>query len=251
MMILADAVYPTSVTPTLSSSFPHYTPIDPQALPMMRARRRGACVLGTLLVTARAMATTVTVDDGDPGIEYRGAWTHNPWGNQSVNYGSSVTFTNTSGSTATYRFQGTAIAVFGAFEMSGTYNVHSSYSIDDGTATDFIPADTFVVFQYNQKFFQSGTLSNDEHTLVITNLGEEFWLDYLVVTQSPPSTTTTTQSAAPQTPAIGDNTIAFQRFLSDTEHTFLFKRSKRYTHIYGYRENITAPFQQRITIPNL
>ena len=83
--------------------------------------------------------------------------------------------------------------------MSGTFNVHSSYSIDGGTATDFIPANTFVSFQYNQKFFQSDTLSNDEHTLLITNLGEEFWLDYLVVTQSPPSTTTTTHSIAPQT----------------------------------------------------
>ena len=58
-----------------------------------------------LLVTARA-GPTITVDDGDPSIEYHGAWTHNPWGNQSVNYGSSVTFTNASGSTATYKFQG-------------------------------------------------------------------------------------------------------------------------------------------------
>ena len=60
---------------------------------------------------------------------------------------------------------GTAIAVFGTFEMSGTFNVHSSYSIDGGQATDFLPADTFVSYQYNQKFFQSDTLSNEEHTL--------------------------------------------------------------------------------------
>ena len=68
----------------------------------------GYCKMFTaaiLLVTARAIPT-ITVDDGDPSIEYHGAWTHNPWGNQSVNYESSVTFTNASGSTATYKSQG-------------------------------------------------------------------------------------------------------------------------------------------------
>ena len=73
--------------------------------------------------------------------------------------------------------------MFGAFETL-TFDVHSSYGVDDGPATDFVPADTFVSFKYGQKFFQSETLSdNDEHALVITNLGEESWLDYLAVTQ--------------------------------------------------------------------
>ncbi|KAM5546328.1 hypothetical protein V8D89_000454 [Ganoderma adspersum] len=198
----------------------------------MRILFRRAYTAAIFLVPARA-TPTITVDDGDPSIEYHGAWTHDPWGNQSVNYGSSVTFTNSSGSTATYRFQGTAIAVFGTFEMSGTFNVHSSYSIDGGAPTDFVPADTFVSFQYNQKFFQSDTLPDEEHTLVITNLGEEFWLDYLVVTQALPPTTktttstgtalqtvqTTSESTAPTIPSTTDKATATVAPASQPETT--------------------------------
>ena len=156
----------------------------------MCTRCRGAYIAATILVAAHAVAV-ITADDSDPGIQYRGTWTHNPWGRQDVNHWSTVTFTNASGSTATYTFQGdwegvepcdttltdlhittntarTAIAAFGAFEMSGTFNVHSSYSVGGGPSTDF------VQYEYGQKFFQSDTLPDEEHTLVITNLGEEF-----------------------------------------------------------------------------
>ena len=189
----------------------------------MCTRCRGAYIAAAILVAAHA-ATVITVDDSDPDIQHRGTWTHNPWGRQDVNHWSTVTFTNASGSTATYTFQGewegvepcdrtltdlhttttytagTAIAVFGAFEMSGTYNVHSSYSVDSGPATDFVPADTFVQYEYGQKFFQSDTLSDEEHTLVITNLGEEFWFDYLEVMQQQQQqpTTTSSQATTPQ-----------------------------------------------------
>ena len=71
--------------------------------------------------------------------------------------------------------------------------MHSSYSIDGGPATDFIPASTVVKPAYRQKFFASDTLTNGEHTLVITNLGKELWFDYVLVTL-PSSTTSTTPS---------------------------------------------------------
>ena len=93
---------------------------------------------------------------------------------------------------------GTGIAVFGAFEVPGTFAMHSTYSIDSGTAVDFLPASTIVTPSYRQKFFQSGNLSNGEHTLVITNGDKEFWLDYLVVTQVSQSTTTAATSSASQ-----------------------------------------------------
>ena len=63
-------------------------------------------VAAAYLVVARA-TQTIMVDDGDPGIEYRGAWVHNPIEDpKDFNYGGSVTFTNATGSTATYRFAG-------------------------------------------------------------------------------------------------------------------------------------------------
>ena len=74
--------------------------------------------------------------------------------------------------------------------------MHSTYSIDGGPACNFIPANTIVHASYHQKFFQSDTLLDGEHTLIITNKGREFWLDYLCVTQASHSATTAAASAA-------------------------------------------------------
>ena len=72
----------------------------------MRRRYMEAYVATALLVVVRA-TQTVMVDDGDPGIEYRGSWVHNPIEDpKDFNYGGSVTFTNVSGSIATYKFAG-------------------------------------------------------------------------------------------------------------------------------------------------
>ena len=72
----------------------------------MRTRCLGAYLAAIFLVAVRA-TTTVWVDDDDPGIEYRGDWIHNPISDpKDFNYGGSMTFTNVSGSTATYKFRG-------------------------------------------------------------------------------------------------------------------------------------------------
>ncbi|KAM5545325.1 hypothetical protein V8D89_000938 [Ganoderma adspersum] len=137
--------------------------IRPSGMP---TQCRGAGFVAMLLLAAHA-TQTVMVDDGDPGIEYRGPWVHNPIADpKDLNYGGSVTLTNATGSTATYRFSGTVIAVFGAFEVAGTFAMHSTYSIDGGPAVDFLPASTIVTPSYRQKFFQSDTLSDGEHTRI-------------------------------------------------------------------------------------
>ena len=63
--------------------------------------------MAILLVGSHATRNTI-VDDVDTGIEYRGAWVKNAIQNPNPNdfAGGSVTFTNTTGSTATYRFAG-------------------------------------------------------------------------------------------------------------------------------------------------
>ena len=72
----------------------------------MRTRGTVTYVAAAFLAAARA-TQTIMVDDGDPGIEYRGSWVHNPVQDpKDLNYGGSVTFTNATGSTATYRFAG-------------------------------------------------------------------------------------------------------------------------------------------------
>ena len=83
----------------------------------MRIRCLRVCfAAATLLVTARATTTTATaaaatttfmVDDSDPSIEYHGSWVHSPIEDpKDLNYGATVTFTNATGSTATYGFRG-------------------------------------------------------------------------------------------------------------------------------------------------
>ena len=54
-----------------------------------------------------ARSTTVTVDDSDAAIEYRGPWVRKYIeGLVEVDFERSFMFINTSGSTATYKFQG-------------------------------------------------------------------------------------------------------------------------------------------------
>ena len=55
---------------------------------------------------ARAAAPGM-VDDSDPGIQYHGSWIHNPISDpENFNFAGSVTFSNTSGDTASYKFVG-------------------------------------------------------------------------------------------------------------------------------------------------
>ena len=86
---------------------------------------------------------------------------------------------------------GTAITLYGMFQTTDTSNINSSYSIDGGNSTDFAPVQSTVSAKYRQKLFQSDTLSDEGHTLVITTGGQSFALNYLIVMQSPPSTATT------------------------------------------------------------
>ncbi|PIL28496.1 hypothetical protein GSI_08534 [Ganoderma sinense ZZ0214-1] len=130
------------------------------------------------------------VGNNDPGIQYSGAWVRKSFSDDPTL--EALIGTNVSGSTASYNFKGTGISVYGAFPLVGTFSLHSSYSIDKGKATVYLPPDTIKSPTFHQPFFQSDTLPNEEHTLVITNAGEEYWLLYLYVTQSASSSSTTT-----------------------------------------------------------
>ena len=60
----------------------------------------------------------------------------------------------------------------------------SQYSIDGEVLETFMPPSTISRAEYRRRFYFSGTLSLGEHTLEIRNLGEAFYLDYLVVHRS-------------------------------------------------------------------
>ena len=98
-----------------------------------------------------------------------------------------------------FRLAGSSIAVYGLISDSAVSDVApaSSYTIDGGTTYTYTATQTSSV-QSQVLFFKSDSLSNGQHTLVITNLaeGDFFWLDYFDVTPNTsvaPTTTTTTK----------------------------------------------------------
>ena len=70
--------------------------------------------------------------------------------------------------------------VYGAFKPVGTWNIQSLYAVDGRSPTPFLPSQQVDQESYRQLFFDSGPLRLGEHTLKVTNLGVQLWLDYFV-----------------------------------------------------------------------
>ena len=101
---------------------------------------------------------------------------------------------------------GTSISVYGTI---GTDTPTSSYTIDGSTPSTFA-AGKYSTFVYQQLFFHSPTLTDAEHTLLVTNTGSgELWIDYLAYT--PSSLASSSSSLLPST------TLSLQPTL--TSHT--------------------------------
>ena len=94
---------------------------------------------------------------------------------------------------------GTSVAVYGTI---GTDTPSSTYLLDDSTPSVFV-ADKYKSPMYQQLFFHSPTLTDAEHTLLVTNLGSgELWIDYILYTQSSPpqhASSSTSSSLPPST----------------------------------------------------
>ncbi|TFK84052.1 hypothetical protein K466DRAFT_589239 [Polyporus arcularius HHB13444] len=127
-----------------------------------------------------------------------------------LNYHGSLTFTNDTTALVTFNFSGAIqIQVFGAFPVAGTFSMHSAYSIDGTGETQYEPPGVIGHPAYHQQFFNSNTLSTGTHKLVISNLGQAYYLDYIqLILPAAPSSTPThgpvasepPQSAAPASP---------------------------------------------------
>lgn len=79
---------------------------------------------------------------------------------------------------------GTSVAVYGTIQ---TDTPISAYTLDGSTPSVFA-ASKFKTTVYRQLFFHSPTLTDVEHTLLITNMGSgQLWIDYILYTQSSPS----------------------------------------------------------------
>lgn len=96
---------------------------------------------------------------------------------------------------------GTSVAVYGTF---GVDTSRSSYRLDNSDPILFSVGPRTTPL-YQQLFFKSPTLTDGEHTLVITDVGiGAFWIDYILYVPSVPqpisSSTTTPPPPTPTTP---------------------------------------------------
>lgn len=178
------------------------------------------------------------VDNADPTIQYKGAWTAQTGLNNADYYAGTIVYANVSGATATLVFTGKSpfrcllshtdlhrhpsvigigncVKVFGAIVAPpGTYNMLSTYTIDGGPPTVFQPPSEITTPMYNQLFFGSGTISYGLHTIVVKNMGEQFWLDTIVFdvpdpipSSVPSSSTQETTPGTPQAPPSSSDPI--------------------------------------------
>ncbi|KAI0767848.1 hypothetical protein C8Q74DRAFT_984680 [Fomes fomentarius] len=125
------------------------------------------------------ICATAAIDDSDPRVHYSGSWTRIAKADPQ-NWQSTLTYSNVSSAQAMYTFTwAVQVMVMGAFPRAGTFAMRSKYMIDNEHPVFFEPAGTIRVPQFRQKFFVSNPISPQDHTLTITNLGEEFYLDFV------------------------------------------------------------------------
>ncbi|TFK35367.1 hypothetical protein BDQ12DRAFT_611854, partial [Crucibulum laeve] len=123
----------------------------------------------------------IIVDDTDSSISYDSKWSQNndqfqpgriPHGTP---FGGSTHLTKSSGASATFKFTGTSVAVYGIFSWANLGTMAASFSIDGSSSSQ-----TYAVNsdspehvkepgqQQNFQLFSADSLSSEDHTLVIT-----------------------------------------------------------------------------------
>ncbi|TFK36099.1 hypothetical protein BDQ12DRAFT_737185 [Crucibulum laeve] len=157
----------------------------------------------------------VRVDDRNSDICYAGGiWSNQGGPNESEG---TTKLTRDAGTTATFTFVGTSVAVYGTLPDNKLYGgaIVSTYSLDGGPEKTF-SGQTTSVNQYRQQFFRSGTISAGEHKLVIKNVNKDSWyfLDYIeyqplqsTPDAPPPSQVTPVQNPPAQDTAKNDPTL--------------------------------------------
>ncbi|KAI0760913.1 hypothetical protein BD413DRAFT_617434 [Trametes elegans] len=138
------------------------------------------------------------IDSADPRIQYNTAWQLQQGDER--DYDGTLSFSNEASATATVRFTGTSITVYGALKPVGLWNMHSLYYLDGANLPASFQPPTQVSAEGHQvKFYSSGPLPDGEHTLVIGNMGQQFWFDYVEIDGSSGQSATTPAPEQPTT----------------------------------------------------
>ncbi|OSD04187.1 hypothetical protein PYCCODRAFT_130541 [Trametes coccinea BRFM310] len=143
----------------------------------------GLVPLLTLLCFLRsALSQCVFIDDTDPQIQYQGKWVFVSSSGMKDDYQGTLVHSTDPQTSATIRFTGTegsSIAVYGALEPTGDWSIVSAYTLDSVPMGVYQPDKVVLDEEHRVLFFASGPLGAGNHTLVIENLGDQFWLDYI------------------------------------------------------------------------
>ncbi|KAJ7120178.1 hypothetical protein C8R44DRAFT_921203 [Mycena epipterygia] len=156
-------------------------------------------------------AANYTIDDVDPMIQYApaGAWSAGANDPSGAKYSNNGTFTlcTSKGSSATFSFTGAQVWIYGAKRS----NHAGPYSVDiDGKTTQY---DGFSAQDQWTALFDSGSMKEDSHTVVITNLLNDTKKPYLDIDYI---TWLTDSSAVTQSITLEDTTSQFSYQPSNT-----------------------------------
>ena len=177
------------------------------------------------------LSDALRIDDFDHTVKYHGTWTDGKSipDDVSQNWDSTLHYSNISNSTATLKFtgelsnllqppeataharSGTSIAVFGSVHPPGVYNMQSLYSVDGQPPFTVIPNRDVQTSLHQTLCYSSPQFPYGEHTLVVTNLGEQLFLDFFdiqdethpTLSSTTPAASTTTTPTPPSTSAFG------------------------------------------------
>ncbi|KAJ7644900.1 hypothetical protein FB45DRAFT_898926 [Roridomyces roridus] len=122
--------------------------------------------------------SVVVVDDRDPRIQYSPStgWKQ---GGRFEQYLATTTVAAGSGSTASFSFQATSVAVYGTVDQGSST---MSFALDGGVPSVFDATSSILGIVHHQPLFLSGSLPDGQHSLVMTQeSGVKFiFLDYIL-----------------------------------------------------------------------
>ncbi|KAF5311214.1 hypothetical protein D9611_013047 [Ephemerocybe angulata] len=159
------------------------------------------------------MPNWVVADDSSSYIAYSGSWVRQT--GSSRQWESAVHSTSQSGASATFRFRGTGIKVYGTIP-SGSGVIRSQYIVDGGSPTT-VERQAGANPAYNEVLLDLSSLAAVDHSVTITNLGggADFQLDRLSFlptsdpaseTPLPPASSNTGAGTAPSGDTAGSGT---------------------------------------------
>ncbi|KAJ6530949.1 hypothetical protein DFH09DRAFT_1409625 [Mycena vulgaris] len=128
------------------------------------------------------MATNVAiVDERDPLVHYAGAWND---GGVSEEFDSTTRWSAIQGSTASFTFVGSSVAVFGTVAALNPPQSSLTFLVDNSIQGTYTPPANMPADIHHEELWASPTLSSGSHTLVITQTAAQaagvIFLDYIM-----------------------------------------------------------------------